>query len=492
MSTIEERKKPNIIYSFIQYFYGNFIVLLLGFISLPLVTRMLDTDEYGRTSMFQSAVTVIYIFAILGMDQAYIRYFYKENMDRRSLLRKCMVPALSIVFVLSLIYLALAEPINLFLFEKTGSDISLLVVSYTLISVLERFFFLHIRMEQNGKLYSNMNILSKILYIVFLWGAFMILGNEFTVVLYALTLSLACVTGIILVGYFYKEKREIREEGLLDVPKKELMKYGMPFVMTALMEWLLSSCDKYSLRIFSTMSQVGIYGSAMQIMVILLTFKATFVAFWAPIAMEKYEQKTKEQCSSFFQEVFSKVQFLAVLAAFFLILFRDVVVLLLGEKYREAGHIIPFLTFMPILSILYEITGQGIKFKKKIRYYNYASAAAIVCNLGGNALFVPMFGAIGAAMATGITYILYFAMGSYFSQKCYPVPYEYKKTICYVALLFVYGLLASFFSYDFISIVMNHLCGIGGIAVIIAMERKNVREIWGFVWKAARDHSIVK
>jgi O-antigen/teichoic acid export membrane protein len=479
---MEERKKPNLIHSFIQYFYGNFVVLLLGFLSLPLITRMLDTDEYGRTSMFQSVVTVIYIFAILGMDQAYIRYFYKENIDRRSLLKKCITPALFIVFFLSLLYCVLAKHVNLFLFEKTGFDISLLVIVYTFLSVLERFFFLHIRMEQNGKLYSNMNILSKILYIVFLWGAFTILGNEFTVVLYAMTLSLGCTTGMIIIRYFYKEKRVEKKERQFYVPKKELMKYGMPFVMTALMEWLLSSCDKYSLRIFSTMSQVGIYASAMQIMVILLTFKATFVAFWAPIAMEKYEQKTKEDCSSFFQEVFSKVQFLSLLAAFSLILFKDVVVLLLGEKYRDAGYIIPFLVFMPILSILYEITSQGIKFKKKIRYYNYASAAAIVCNLGGNAILVPKFGALGAAMATGITYILYFAMGSYFSKKCYPVAYEYKKTMFYVALLVVYGLYASFFDNDVIGV----LFGIGGMAVITVMERKNVKEIGDFVWKVAK------
>ena len=68
-----EKKQGNLVKSFIEYFYGNFVVLLLGFVSLPLTTRLLDTDEYGRTALFTSAVSVIYIFAILGLDQAYIR-----------------------------------------------------------------------------------------------------------------------------------------------------------------------------------------------------------------------------------------------------------------------------------------------------------------------------------------------------------------------------------------------------------------------------------
>ena len=48
----QKEKKEGLLQSFIQYFYGNFVVLLLGFISLPLITRVMSTDEYGRTGMF--------------------------------------------------------------------------------------------------------------------------------------------------------------------------------------------------------------------------------------------------------------------------------------------------------------------------------------------------------------------------------------------------------------------------------------------------------
>ncbi len=63
-------EKPNLFASFLEYFYGNFVVLLRGFISLPLITRGRSTEEYGRTAMFTSAVSIIYIFAIQGLDQS--------------------------------------------------------------------------------------------------------------------------------------------------------------------------------------------------------------------------------------------------------------------------------------------------------------------------------------------------------------------------------------------------------------------------------------
>ena len=57
-----DKKTGGLLGSFIEYFYGNFVVLLLGLISLPLITRIMSTDEYGRTAMFTSAVSIIYIF----------------------------------------------------------------------------------------------------------------------------------------------------------------------------------------------------------------------------------------------------------------------------------------------------------------------------------------------------------------------------------------------------------------------------------------------
>ncbi len=445
---MSEEKKSSAFSGFLRYFYGNFVVLLLGFISLPLITRFMSTDEYGRSGMFTSAVTVIYIFAILGMDQTYIRYYYKEGIDRVHLMKQCLYPSVAIVAVLASVYILFAEPLNVFLFGESDSLITLLVIGYTVISVFERFMFLDIRMQQNGRLYSNLNILSKLLYIALILGAFYFIGDDFRVVLTAMTVSLGIVTVFITVRYLAVHKdyhpNAGGEAGSVRYSQRELVSYGLPFILVLLMEWLLSSCDKWALRIWTDYDELGIYNSAMNIMSILLTFKATFVAFWSPVAMERYETDTEENCFSFFEKAFEITQFLCVLAAFGLMMFRGVIVFILGVSYRSASSVIPFLTLMPIFSIMFEITNQGIKFKKKNRYLNYASAAAILFNVSGNAILVPEFGGAGAAMATGITYIAYFSIGTYFSKKCYPAGYRFKKTMLFAAILLLYAALTTF------------------------------------------------
>lgn len=473
--------QSNILGGFLEFFYGNFVVLVLGFISLPLMTRMLSTAEYGRTSLFMSAVSIIYIFAILGLDQSYIRYYYSENVDTRKLFAQCLRMPLILIIILSAVYFVFAGFFNELLFERGGIDVTLLVIGYTVTSVFERFLFLNIRMQQRGKLYSNLNILTKVLYILFIVLFALLLGDDFRVGLYAQTLPLVIITGSLLAAFLYRGRGYTY--GRHDLTENELLRYGIPFVPMLLMEWLLSSMDKWSIRFLNDFSETGVYSSAMQIMTILLTLKITYVAFWSPIAMKKYEQEDEALVKPFFEDMFQKVQFLCMLAAFGLTAFRSIIVLILGSDYREASKVIPFLSLMPVLSILFEMTGQGIKFKKKPVYFNYASFVAICCNLAGNLLLVPGYKGVGAAAATAVTYIVYFAIGTYFSNKCYPVKYDYRSFIATLVMYCIYA----FYATVTVNEWMNALVGVILIITVCIINRKTVMALYALCHDALKD-----
>ncbi len=477
----DNKKQGKAFSGFLSYFYGNFIVLLLGFIQTPIVTRLMSTDEYGRTGMFETAVTIIYIFAIMGLDQAYIRYYYSEGVDRDRLLRQCLLPALIIVSLLSVIYCFNADFFNGLLFGRTAGDITALVVIYALISVFERFFFLDIRMQQNGRLYSNINITQKVLSILTIIAAWYFLGNDFRVALYALVIPWGLTTAFIIFRYYYHRRkgayRSKSHEGHIELSQKELFRYGAPFIMVLLMEWLLSSCDRMALRTWSSFDELGIYNSAMKIIILLLTFKNTFIAYWSPVAMERFEKGNMEINRAFFTGVYEITQFLCVIAASGLIILRKVIVLLLGPDYRGAEKMIPFLTLMPIFAMLFEITNQSIKYSKKNIYLNIASVFAIICNIAGNTLLVPRYGGVGASVTTGISYLVYFAIGSYFSERCIKIGYRFKKTAMYVLLLTAYCFIATFSE----SVLISTLCGLFVIAVAVIRDRAALRVCLNYV-----------
>ncbi len=479
---------------FLSYFYGNFVVLLLGFVQTPLVTRLMTTDEYGRTGMFETAVSIIYIFAILGLDQAYIRYYYIKGVSRERLLKYCLGLSGSVVLFLVLCYVFAAGRVNLWLFGRDGTDIRLLVVSYTLISVLERYFFLDVRMQQNGTLYSNVNIAQKILNILLIALAWLFLGNDFRVVLYAMTLSWGLTTAFLIGRFLIRRKLSPalppREEGNGgengSFTVKSLLTYGLPFIPVLLMEWLMASCDRVALRHYADFDALGVYTAAMKIMVILITFKNTFVAFWSPVAMERYESGKEAEAKAFFRKAFDMCRFLCALLAIGLILFRDLIVLLLGSDYRRAAGLIPFLTLMPVFAILFEITIQGIKFVKKNAWLNLASAAAILFNISGNALLVPRLGGMGAALATGVSYLAYFWIGTILSERAYPVGYDLLRTVATGGIVALTAAAATLPSNPF----AGYAAGLLALFLVCLMEKKSlvlaagmVREKYGKLMK---------
>ena len=468
MST--QDKPQGALKGFLTYFYGNFIVLILGFIQTPLLTRILATDEYGNTGMFETAVSIIYIFSVMGLDQAYIRYYYAKDIDRHSLLKRCLIPSLSVVTGLSVIYIVFSGPANIFLFGAGGVDVVALVVIYTFISVFERFFFLDVRMQQNGVLYSNINIIEKVLSIATIIAAFYMMGNDFRVGLYALAVPWGCTTTFLIIRYMVKKKDE---KGSYVPSYRELITYGFPFISVLLMEWALQSCDRLALWSFSDFNELGIYNAAMKIVILLITFKNTFIAYWSPIAMERFEKGDVESNRTFFREAYDVVAVLCVLAAVMLILFRHVIVYILGPDYRSAENVIPFLTLMPIFAIMFEITNQSIKYSKQGKYLNIASIAALAANIAGNLALVPHLGGLGAAITTGVSYMVYFAIGSYYSEKCIAIGYGYRRTALYSLLLVLYCIEASFVENMTADIVM----GVMIAGVVLVTDRKTVGRI---------------
>ena len=49
---------------FIEFGMGNFIVLITGFISSPIITRLVMPDELGKFSLFNT-LTNLFLFIIL-------------------------------------------------------------------------------------------------------------------------------------------------------------------------------------------------------------------------------------------------------------------------------------------------------------------------------------------------------------------------------------------------------------------------------------------
>ncbi|MGL5056944.1 MAG: lipopolysaccharide biosynthesis protein, partial [Fusobacteriaceae bacterium] len=149
---------------FLSFSVGGYIALIIGFFTTPIVTRMLSPEQYGVSSMYLLVVNILMLLAMLGLDQGFVRYFYEEEeVNKGLLLKKCLkIPTIMLV-VASCLILVFQKKISEFIFLEYDFKMILLLIVMLIFTLLNRYSFLTVRMNQKAKLFSIFQILNQLL-----------------------------------------------------------------------------------------------------------------------------------------------------------------------------------------------------------------------------------------------------------------------------------------------------------------------------------------
>lgn len=439
--------------NFIILFTGSGLNIIIGLLTTPIITRIVDPAEYGQFSFFNMYANIALLIFSLGLDQSFVRYYYNENSIsyKRKLLRECI----KLPFILSVVVSVLIALFGRLYTGDVSANIELVLILFGLnlvVLVVNRFSFLVIRLQLKTELFAGLNVLQKLIYAVIIIALSMLIkSNYFIILIFATFMSQFIITAISVA----KEKalwKFGKIKNKISVTKKELFKFGYPLVFSFAMTWLFQAAGQIAIKQYGTYEDVGVYAGAMNIIALFTIIQATFNTLWTPMSIEHFE-KNKEDKEYFV----TANQAITVLMFFFglsLILFKDIFVLFLGEKYRQAAYIMPFLIFNPIMYTISETTVGGINFMKKSKMHIIVAGGACFFNIIGNYILVPLYGGIGAAISTGLAYIVFFTLRTVLANKYYYINFRLKKFYFLTALTIIYAAYNTFYKFNIYSIVL--------------------------------------
>lgn len=428
--------------AFSKYAVGTFIVLIIGFVTTPILTRMISTLDMGRYSMFITLGNLIFTLLCLGMDQSYLRFYNEEKTENRNyLLKICLRLPIAIFFLSGSILLLFNKQLSEYIYGKQSFGIALLFVIYIGALIFDRFWTLKIQMAQREIAYSVLNIIRKLMYLVA--GVFLITLSVWeNSISLMLAITIAEIFVLIFARFIDRGNWKCKIKGI-NTSYKKLLKYGFPFAFSSTITLIFHSTDKIMLKAFSDYHNIGIYSGAQSIVNMLAQAQAVFVAFWIPTAYEHYSNHKEDK--TFYVTMNKIVSYVMLMSLIGLVCFKDIIVLLLGESYRDATYVFPFLAFMPVMSTISETTVMGINFKQKTSYHIYISIISMITNIIGNYFFITWFGATGAAISTGLSYGVFFVLRTYFAQKVFPIPFALKRYAVAVILVYFLEIYGSFY-----------------------------------------------
>lgn len=456
---------------FIEFAIGNGIVLILGFISSPIISRLISPEQLGKASMFTTFTSLIIVVVMMGVDQAYIRYYYDEDENNRGgLLGKSLFITVLLNLIVTVVLLLFYKKISVFIVDETSFSLVVLILIHTVFSIVGNFAMIHVRMKQKGKLYSLLNVINKAAYLIFVGVLFILFKDNYITIIIATILANLVKT----IWAIISEKKDWKRINLVNkvnTTTKELVTYGTPFIFSMAITWVFQSVDRISLRIFSSYEEIGLYTGAMTIIALLNNFQGAFTTFWTPVAYEKY--KTNPKDTEFFTNINQIVSAGMLLLSVGLIATKDIVIGLLGREYRGAQFIFPFLVFMPIMYTISETTVLGINFKKKTKYHVYIASFSAIFNIIGNLILVPTYGAKGAAISTGLAYVVFFISRTYYGNKFYNIKIHTGRFWICTTSVYMLAAYSSVYKFNYVILLLSIL----SVILILFMYRDIIKSI---------------
>ena len=253
---------------------------------------------------------------------------------------------------------------------------------------------------------------------------------------------------------------------------KSILKFGLPLVPATLIGYGLNSMDAISLRAMTSYTELGYYSVALKIVTLLTLVQTSFTNFWSPMA---FKWKSENVNNKKYEKVSKGITFTMSLILLLILSVKNLIPVLVSAEYNQVIYILPFLLFHPIFYTMSETTTLGIAFSRKTGYNIIVSAVSLLVNLFLNILLIPKYGAVGASIATGISYLVFFWIRTIISRNLwYKIPIKHFIYTC--VILTTVTIINTFSTSIFVTTIIN-LLGILSIMIVykdIILEVKNM------------------
>jgi O-antigen/teichoic acid export membrane protein len=422
------RQIKQLLQDFVTYGFGQILTKVVGFFLLPVYTRLLTPSDYGVLALLAMFASLLFIFINVGMSTGIFRFYLdKEEPEYRD---SVLFTAFVIMIVMAAPCLAIVvfrDPIARALFGQDGwSGLLVLATTTIYLDLLLKLPFSSMRALRQSKRYSVLNVIQTmtelLLALTFVVG--------FRLGALGVVLGQFCGTSLMAVYLVPRLVLGLRRSWSPAIAKGLLL-FGLPLVPAGLATFVLTLTDRYMLKYFSTLDQVGLYSVGYRFGQIITFAVMAFQLAWPPFV---FSQDKREDSGRLFARIATYyVVGLGTVCLLLDLFSREMFLVVVGPEFRTAYTVVGLIAASQFFFGLYNITSAGILLKRKTVYTALLVGAAAGVNLGLNFWFIPRFGMMGAAWTTLIAYGLLFWLALLVSQRMYPIPFEWGRLLRYAA-----------------------------------------------------------
>lgn len=457
MDTVTPRIKKLLSISLV-YGVGSVLEKSVAFLLLPLYTLYLNPKEYGIIALLMMILSLLQVLVLTPPQAGLNRYYYAPEWKGREgvlfLNASLCVVAMSGALAL-LVYSTRSWIAASIIGDPHTEDLVALYAVCMLFKPVGNYTLNFLWLRQKAKLFvtvSLLRFLSSVSLIVLLMA-------KWHLGVYAVGIG-ELVLGIFPIIALSRFAVQSMQWTVSFPTVSAILRYGFPLILNGLSNNLIQWSDRYLLRLFMTVSAVGLY-----------TFAYNFSAILNFTLVMPSKQALQPFVFQLEQTPDAQRDFISKCCTYFLLagmgiwlpfsIFSEWGIRLMAndEMFYQGWRVVPILSFCYMLHGLGNFFAWGIIMKKNSWHLSWISALAAVTNIGLNIFLIPLWGIFGAALATLICYLLWDALKLYYSYKQYALKFNLKRLfhIILIALFLYFLSLSIHFPNYFVLSVMTKI-----------------------------------
>ncbi|HYA12762.1 MAG TPA: flippase [Syntrophales bacterium] len=422
---------------------GSLTVKVIGFITIPIFTRLLTTSEYGTWGLLQSIQFFAFTILSLGLTNALSRLYYDNcsEQDKLALTASVFWFIVLVGGLLGIFFCAIAGVLNDVLFHGRESNFLIIMLILSIVCMLiiqTSLAFLQIKIQPLA--FSTSQVINVLFYYI---GAVFLVKAGYSISGILIAAIVASGITMIIILYFIINDIKIifYEFGKV----KMLLKQGVPLMFIALVSWAMELSDRLFLNHYRPITELGLYSFVYQIVTAINFINIVFIQT-VPIYLFKVREADKLHGEFLQTQSLRYYVLVSLYIALILSLFaREIVGILAPQAYHDAYKCIPILAFAYFFLGCFYILHVGIANAKKYHCLLYIFLIAGVSNVILNFLLIPPLGAIGAALATVASYFILMVIGNIVSQKIYYLNWNFREPAGFALLVIVLAALSNLY-----------------------------------------------
>lgn len=398
--------KTSVLVHYLRYLGGNLMIIAAGFVSFPVMTRLLDNHQFGLLGYYEAWLMVIAGLLKLGAQHAILRFY--PHQGGAIALRRFRSDHLLLPLALSLSLWLVCVAIVVMTHHRFPADeqpiLWVLVVTLPLLiwtSFVEAIMY---ALERSD--------ISLWLKTVWRWSELVLVLLTIAIIersalgVFSARLVVLLVVAAWLTLWF---KRWCR--GRISRPSRAPvmagMAFGVPMMLTELVSVLFGFADRILLRALTgSLTEVGIYtigyGLAMAVAAVMgRTLNEAFL----PTALRLYKAEGAAAVVELKRQMLDIwVMVVGLATAMLLCVGQEFLILLAGQDKSASAPVFVAISIAMVWASLITIAQYGLLLQRRATRVLLIMLAATALNLILNVPLIKAFGVSGAVAATLLSY----------------------------------------------------------------------------------------